>query len=168
MKQLGVWLLPSVWDVTPSEAPPPRALFLFELVRNLCHCLFILIGAGQGRQARAESSIFLKAQLTSARHAFGFTRSRFQQATLFVQICTSRSVVHVHLNFFYQTVCRLFTLAHSNVYFPVVIKQQTTVTDKVKHRLEDLNDFEEVTDLALLHYVAPENIHTPPMTGLLV
>lgn len=61
-----------------------------------------------------------------------------------------------------------FTLAHSNVYFPVVIKQQTTVTDKVKHRLEDLNDFEEVTDLELLHYVAPENVHTPPITGFLV
>ena len=28
--------------------------------------------------------------------------------------------------------------------FPVVIKQQTTVTDKVKHRLEQLDDFEEV------------------------
>ena len=31
-------------------------------------------------------------------------------------------------------------------YFVVVIKQQTTVTDKVKHRLEQLDDFEEVRD----------------------
>lgn len=29
-------------------------------------------------------------------------------------------------------------------FIPVVIKQQTTVTDKVKHRLEQLDDFEEV------------------------
>ena len=48
-----------------------------------------------------------------------------------------------------------FILAHSDVYFLVVIKQQTTVTDKVKHRLEDLNDFEEVTDLTLPHSVVP-------------
>ncbi len=33
--------------------------------------------------------------------------------------------------------------------FVVVIKQQTTVTDKVKHRLEQLDDFEEVIDLTL-------------------
>ena len=30
--------------------------------------------------------------------------------------------------------------------FSVVIKQQTTVTDKVKHRLEQLDDFEEVSN----------------------
>ena len=30
--------------------------------------------------------------------------------------------------------------------FVVVIKQQTTVTDKVKHRLEQLDDFEEVRE----------------------
>ena len=32
------------------------------------------------------------------------------------------------------------------LYFSVVIKQQTTVTDKVKHRLEQLDDFEEVSN----------------------
>ena len=31
----------------------------------------------------------------------------------------------------------------------VVIKQQTTVTDKVKHRLEQLDDFEEVRNLKI-------------------
>lgn len=34
--------------------------------------------------------------------------------------------------------------------FLVVIKQQTTVTDKVKHRLEQLDDFEEVNKLSYI------------------
>ena len=35
--------------------------------------------------------------------------------------------------------------------FSVVIKQQTTVTDKVKHRLEQLDDFEEVQYACLMY-----------------
>jgi len=42
----------------------------------------------------------------------------------------------------------------------IVIKQQTTVTDKVKHRLEDLNDFEEVT-VKLYHMVLFLKISIP-------
>ena len=131
---------PPVWDVTPSEGPQPRAFCPDLSEMFVTTYLFSWV---QGRQEICrEWSVFLKAQLTSARLEFRLTWSRFQQPTLFMRICTSKNVLQL-----------TFTLAHSNVYFPVVIKQQTTVTDKVKHRLEDLNDFEEVTDLTLLHYV---------------
>jgi len=43
----------------------------------------------------------------------------------------------------------LFHILNTRNNFLDVIKQQTTVTDKVKHRLEELDDLEEVQFLSI-------------------